>query len=93
MPRREPAAPPADARAAAGLAMKQRLRVDPIACKAHGVCAELFPERIRLDDWGYPILDPRTITDDLIDHARRAGARVRPDDPPDDVALRRAQTT
>ena len=57
--------------------MKQRLRVDPIACKAHGVCAELFPERIRLDDWGYPILDPRTITDDLIDHARRAVAECR----------------
>ena len=42
-----------------------RLRVNPIACEAHGLCAELLPELIRLDDWGYPILDepevpPRT---------------------------------
>ena len=48
------------------------LRVDPIACKAHAVCAELFPERIRLDDWGYPIIDGRAITPDLMEHARRA---------------------
>ena len=24
----------------------------------HGICAELFPEWIKLDDWGYPIIDP-----------------------------------
>ncbi|MBV8300947.1 MAG: ferredoxin [Candidatus Dormibacteraeota bacterium] len=52
--------------------MKRRLRVDPIACKAHGVCAELFPERIRLDDWGYPVLDDRPLPDELVEHARRA---------------------
>jgi ferredoxin len=27
-------------------------RVDPIACDGHGLCAELLPEHIRLDDWG-----------------------------------------
>jgi ferredoxin len=54
------------------VAARQRLRVDPIACKAHGMCAELFPERIRLDDWGYPIVDARGIPEDLADHARRA---------------------
>ena len=37
--------------------MSRRLTVDPIACTGHGACAELFPERIGLDDWGYPILD------------------------------------
>ena len=26
---------------------------------AHGLCAELFPERIELDEWGYPIVDRR----------------------------------
>lgn len=52
----------------------RRLRVDPIACKAHAVCAELFPERIRLDDWGYPIIDDRPIPPDLMPHARRAVA-------------------
>jgi ferredoxin len=51
-----------------------RLRVDPIACDGHGLCAELFPERVELDDWGYPIVDPLPITADLEQHARRAVA-------------------
>jgi ferredoxin len=54
------------------MVVKQRLRVDPIKCKAHGMCSELIPERIRLDDWGYPIVDARTLTQDLLEHARRA---------------------
>jgi ferredoxin len=48
------------------------ITVDPIACDGHGVCAELFPERVRLDDWGYPIVDPTPIPRELIDHARRS---------------------
>jgi len=48
------------------------IRVNPIACVAHGVCAELFPERITLDEWGYPIIDPRPIPAHLLPHARRA---------------------
>lgn len=32
------------------------LRVDPIACRAHGLCAELLPEIVELDEWGYPIV-------------------------------------
>ncbi len=54
--------------------MTKRLAVDPIGCSGHGACAELFPERIRLDDWGYPMLDDRPIPDDLLPHARRAVA-------------------
>jgi ferredoxin len=52
--------------------MTKRLIVDPIACVGHGLCADLLPERIVLDDWGFPIIDPREIGDDLIVHARRA---------------------
>jgi len=48
------------------------VRVDPIACVGHGLCAELFPERIKLDDWGYPMIDGTPIPDDLLAHARRA---------------------
>jgi ferredoxin len=48
------------------------IRVDPIACVGHGLCAELFPERITLDDWGYPMIDGRPIPNDLLVHARRA---------------------
>ncbi|HTZ91391.1 MAG TPA: ferredoxin [Streptosporangiaceae bacterium] len=33
-----------------------RLRVNPIACSGHGSCAELLPEVITLDEWGYPLL-------------------------------------
>ena len=32
------------------------LRVNPIMCVAHGMCAELFPEKIRVDEWGYPVV-------------------------------------
>jgi ferredoxin len=48
-----------------------RLEVNPIACTAHGLCADLLPELIQLDEWGYPIL-PGTIPIDLEGHARRA---------------------
>lgn len=54
--------------------MSARLRVNPIACTAHGLCAELLPERIELDDWGYPILDGEPIAGELLKHARRAAA-------------------
>jgi ferredoxin len=52
--------------------MGLRLRVNPIACEAHGLCAELLPELIRLDDWGYPILDESEVPRDLLGLARRA---------------------
>jgi ferredoxin len=46
--------------------------IDRIRCDGHGICAELLPELIRLDDWGYPIIKAGTIPPSLIDHARRA---------------------
>lgn len=49
-----------------------RLRVDPIACTGHGICAELLPELIRLDDWGYPILDESPVDPPVRADARRA---------------------
>jgi len=52
--------------------MSQKLVVDWIKCDAHGICAELFPEWIRLDDWGYPVIDEREIPAALMAHARRA---------------------
>jgi ferredoxin len=52
--------------------MTARLRVNAIACEAHGMCAELLPELIRLDDWGYPILDQSEVPPDLVGLARRA---------------------
>jgi ferredoxin len=54
--------------------MSQKLRVNPIACRGHGVCAELLPEIIELDPWGYPILRSATVPPALALHARRAVA-------------------
>lgn len=54
--------------------MNEVLRVNPIACDGHGLCAELLPELIRLDDWGYPIVDGRPVPRELLSHARRAVA-------------------
>jgi ferredoxin len=48
------------------------LRVDPILCDGHALCAELLPERIRLDDWGYPIIDGEPVPAELEAYARRA---------------------
>lgn len=38
---------------------RRTLRVDRFACTGRGLCAAMLPERIALDDWGYPIVDPR----------------------------------
>ena len=47
------------------------LTLDPIACDGHGLCADLLPEMIRLDDWGYPIVDRREVPPQLMAHAQR----------------------
>ncbi len=54
--------------------MADTLRVNPIACSGHGVCAELLPELISLDEWGYPIIDPRPVPPALDVEARRTVA-------------------
>lgn len=49
-----------------------RLRVNPVQCVAHGLCAELLPEAVRLDDWGYPIIADGVLEPELVELARRA---------------------
>ena len=61
------------------------LVVDRIKCDGHGLCAELLPELIRLDDWGYPILKPGPIPEHLMPLAQR----VVEDCPVLAIALRR----
>jgi ferredoxin len=54
---------------------RRRLRVNPVLCDGFGYCAEIVPELISLDDWGFPILDSRPIDDDKLLHlAERAVA-------------------
>lgn len=51
-----------------------RLRVNPITCTAHGLCAELLPEVVGLDPWGYPLIADAPVPRHLVEHARRAAA-------------------
>ncbi len=49
-----------------------RLVLDPIRCDAYGHCAELAPELIQLDQWGYPVLAEEAVRGRLLDNAREA---------------------
>lgn len=54
---------------------QRRMRVNPILCDGVGYCAEIVPELITLDDWGFPVVDPRPIdSQNLLRHAQRAVA-------------------
>jgi ferredoxin len=46
--------------------------VNPITCSGHGLCAELLPELITLDEWGYPVIADQPVPARLAKEARRA---------------------
>jgi len=48
-----------------------KLSVNMIACDGRGLCAEVLPELIRLDDWGFPII-ARDVPDELQGQAGEA---------------------
>ena len=50
----------------------RRLAVDWPSCSGHGVCAELLPEIIQLDEWGYPVIAPGPVPASLRRHSQRA---------------------
>jgi sulfoxide reductase heme-binding subunit YedZ len=50
----------------------KHLLVNPIACSGHGLCAELLPELITLDQWGYPVLADGPVPPRLARRAVRA---------------------
>ena len=52
----------------------RELSVDRVACTGHGACAELLPELIARDEWGYPVLAPGPVPAALLRQARRAAA-------------------
>jgi ferredoxin len=54
--------------------MSRSLRVNPIACEAHGMCTELLPEMITADPWGYPIVAAGPVPEGLLPLARKAVA-------------------
>ena len=49
-----------------------RISIDPVACDAYGYCAELLPEAVSLDEWGYPVADGRPLPEGLRASAARA---------------------
>ncbi|GAB3149567.1 hypothetical protein GCM10027258_46240 [Amycolatopsis stemonae] len=51
-----------------------KLSVDRIGCRAHGLCADLLPEAVRLDEWGYPVVAAGPVPPELVTEARRAAA-------------------
>lgn len=50
--------------------MTASLEVDWPACRAHGLCFELLPEVVQLDDWGYPVVGE--LPAELVPAAREA---------------------
>ena len=54
--------------------MRSRLVIDPTACDGHGLCAELLPELVELDEWGYPIVVDAEVPPELLAVAKRAVA-------------------
>jgi ferredoxin len=46
--------------------------VDFIGCDGRGMCAEILPDLIRLDDWGYPIVADREVPRELLPEAAEA---------------------
>lgn len=48
-----------------------RLRVDWPSCRARGLCHEVLPELVDLDEWGYPVVTGE-VTPELLADARAA---------------------
>lgn len=47
------------------------LDVDWTLCQGRGLCAEILPEWLGLDPWGFPVV-PDDLPEDLLKQARRA---------------------
>jgi ferredoxin len=52
--------------------MSVRIVVDWTRCTGHGLCAEVLPELVELDDWGYPVVGEGPVPADLERLAARA---------------------
>jgi ferredoxin len=51
---------------------RARLRVNPIACDGRGLCAEVLPELVTLDDWGFPLIRDDDVPEGLREEAQEA---------------------
>lgn len=53
---------------------EQTLEIDWTRCDGHGLCAELVPDRIVMDEWGFPLIRRATVHDAEVWDTRRAVA-------------------
>ncbi|OGO53628.1 MAG: hypothetical protein A2V85_00400 [Chloroflexi bacterium RBG_16_72_14] len=51
---------------------ERRLRVDWVRCDGYGLCGDMLPELIDLDEWRFPILRAGPVDRDLLHDAQRA---------------------
>jgi ferredoxin len=56
------------------MADESGIRIDWTTCDRRGLCAELLPELIALDEWGFPVVHAGGVPPELMRHARRAAA-------------------
>ena len=52
--------------------MASRIRVNPAVCDGFGFCAEILPEVISRDEWGFPVIDDGPVAAALLPTAKRA---------------------
>lgn len=50
----------------------QRLHVDWTRCDGHGLCAELLPGRVVMDEWGFPVIRKASVSAGETTDVRRA---------------------
>lgn len=55
-----------------GSVEQQKLKIDWILCDGYSLCADLAPEVIDLDEWGYPIIRPGAIAASELKDVKRA---------------------
>ena len=53
------------------MSRERELTINWIACDGYGLCGDLAPDLIELDDWRYPIIPKGPLPPDLLDAARR----------------------
>ncbi len=51
-----------------------RIEVDWTRCDGHGLCHALLPERIAVDEWGFPVVHAPNVTEHDLPAARRTVA-------------------
>jgi ferredoxin len=60
------------ARPAAPVETAPRLEIDWTRCDGHGLCAALLPERVALDEWGFPLIAGHPLAPQEVPDVRRA---------------------